>query len=527
MTAQTLRLCLIAFLCCAPAFSIHASTLLRGTNTEPRSLDPHLGLGNSASIILNDLFEGLTTVGPDGKIVPGAAESWKVSADGLKYTFTLRADLKWSDGKALNADDFVYSFRRLLDPKTAATFASFVYPIKNAKAVNAGQAAPETLGIAARDARTVEFTLEYPAPFFVQLMAANAAAPVPRHVIAVKDKSWTEPGSFVSNGAYVMTERVPQTLIRAKKNPNFHAASSVQIDEVVFYPTEDQGATLKRFRAGELDIALNFPADQIALIEKEMPQALRVGPALSVYYLMLNHTRAPFNDARVREALSLAIDREGLVSKLLPPGSVPAYNIVPPSTSDYAGQTLAFKTTPLPERTARAKALLAEAGYGAARPLAFGFKFDTVEQNRRLGTAISSMWRGIGAQVTQDNNGPQVVDKDARTGNYDIVRWTWFAPYDDPVTFLTLLETGSSTNRATYSNPGFDALLAKARGTLDLAARRALLEEAEALALKDHAVIPIYFLGNRRLVGPRVTGWQENPRAVNLTRYLTVSGGTK
>ncbi|MBL8629316.1 MAG: peptide ABC transporter substrate-binding protein [Rhodospirillaceae bacterium] len=525
MKLKTLALSLVAFAICAPGIYANAgaATLLRGTNTEPRSLDPHLGLGNSASIILNDLFEGLTSTGPDGKIVPGAAEAWAVSSDGLKYTFTLRPNLTWSDGKALTADDFVYSFRRLLDPKTAATFASFMYPIKNAKAVNSGEVAPDALGVAARDTRTVVFTLEYPAPYFVQLMAANAAVPVPQHVIAAKGRNWTEPGDMVSNGAYVMTERVPQTLIRAKKNEKFHAAASVGIDEVVFYPTEDQGATLKRFRAGELHIALNFPADQVGLIEKEMPKALRVGPALSVYYLMLNQTKPPFNDARVREALSLVIDREGLVQKLLPPGSVPAYNLVPPSTSDYTAQGLNFKGTPLPQRIAAAKKLLAEAGYGTNKPLAFSFKFDTVEQNRRLGTAISSMWRGLGAQVTQDNNGPQIVDKDARTGNYDAVRWTWFAPYDDPVTFLGLIETGNTTNRATYSSAAFDAALGKARALLDPAARRQALQEAEAIAMKDHAVIPIYFLGNRRLVSPKVQGWIENPRAVNLTRYLTLA----
>jgi oligopeptide transport system substrate-binding protein len=500
-----------------------AATLLRGTNTEPRSLDPHLGLGNSAAIIINDLFEGLTTIGPDGKIVPGAAERWTVSADGLTYTFTLRPGLTWSDGVPLTAEDFVFSFRRLLDPKTAATFASFMYPIANAKAVNAGTAAPATLGVAAKDARTVVFTLEYPAPFFPQLMAANAAAPIPRHLLDAKGRAWTDPGVMVSNGAYVLAERVPQTLIRARKNPRFHAADTVTIDEVVFYPTEDQGATLKRFRAGELDIALNFPADQIKLIERELPGALRVGPALAVFYLMLNQTRPPLNDPKVREALSLAIDREGLVEKLLPPGSAPAYHLVPPAASDYTGQAFAYRGQPMAERLDRARALLAEAGYGPTKPLTFGFKFDTVEQNRRLGTTISAMWRAAGVQVTQLNDGPQTVDKDARTGNYDVVRWTWFAPYDDPTTFLSLLETGNSTNRSTYSNPAFDALLQQARASLEPKARRTLLQQAEALAMADHAVIPVYFLGNRRLIGPRVRGWIENPRAVNLTRYLSLT----
>jgi oligopeptide transport system substrate-binding protein len=511
-------LCLL--LLASPAWG---ATLLRGTNTEPRSLDPHLGLGNSATVIINDLFEGLTSLGPDGKLIPGAAERWTVSADGLTYTFTLREGLAWSDGKALTAEDFVFSFRRLLDPATAATFASFMYPIKNAKAVNAGQMPGDALGVRAKDARIVEFSLEFAAPFFPQLMAANAAAPIPRHVLELKGRAWTEPGTMVSNGAYVLTERVPQTLIRAKRNERFHAAKDVKLDEVVFYPTEDQGATLKRFRAGELDIALNFPADQIKLIEKELPGTLRASPALATFYLMLNQTKPPFNDARVREALSLAIDREGLVDKLLPPGSAPAYNLVPPTISDYTAQPPSFKGRAMAERLAAAKKLLSAAGYGPEKPLTFSFKFDTVEQNRRLGTAISAMWRAVGAQVTQANDGPQVVDKDARIGNFEAIRWTWFAPYDDPTTFLSLLETGNSTNRSTYSSPAFDALVQKARATLDPKARRELLQEAERLAMTEHAVIPIFFLGNRRLISPQVGNWIENPRAVNLTRYLTIS----
>jgi oligopeptide transport system substrate-binding protein len=210
----------------ALATTSHAATLRRGTNTEPRSLDPHLGLGNSASLILNDLFEGLVGLDADGKPVPGAAESWTVAGDGLSYRFLLRSGLKWSDGAPLTATDFVYSFRRLLDPATAATFASFLYPIENARAINAGTAAPEQLGARAVDDRTLEIRLTYRAPYFPEIMTANAAAPVPRHVIESHGRGWTEPDTMVSNGAYVLAARVPQTSITARRNPNYHGAAA-------------------------------------------------------------------------------------------------------------------------------------------------------------------------------------------------------------------------------------------------------------------------------------------------------------
>lgn len=504
----------------ALAFPSEAATLKRGTNAEPRSLDPQLGLGNSAGMILNDLFEGLLTVGPDGKPVPGVAESWSAGADGQSYTFTLRPGLTWSDGHPLAAEDFVFSFRRLLDPAIAATFASFLYPIAGARDVNAGRAGPETLGVRAVDPRTLEVRLAFRAPYFPDIMTANAAAPVPGHLIERHGARWTEPGIMVSNGAYVLSARVPQTSITAMRNPKYRDAAAVKIDAVVYYPSDDQGAALKRFRAGELDIALNFPAEQIALIERELPGTLRVGPTLGVFYIMLNQARPPLDDRRVRRALSLAIDRDGIVAKLLPPGATPAIGLVPPTISNFAHFSNRDHEEPLDARQKRARALLTEAGYGANRPLTFSFKFDTLEQNRRIGTAVIAMWKAIGVVATPDAGGAQAVDRDARTRNYDTVRWTWFAPYDDATSFLGLLEGGESTNRSTFVDAEFDQLMNLARKTGDPAARRSFLEQAERRAFDLQAVIPIYYPSNRRLVQTYVRGWQENPRAVNLTRYL-------
>lgn len=501
---------------------LQATTLHRGTNSEPRSLDPHLAVGNSAAAILYDLFTGLTTLDAAGAVTAGVAESCTVSDNGLTYVFNLRPELTWSDGSPLSAGDFVYSFRRLLMPETAARFASQLFPIVNAERVNRGELEPAALGVTAPDGRTLIVELNQPTPYFPQLMASNAASPVPRHIIETNNRQWTRPGIMVSNGAYVLAERVPSTLIRAVKNAAFYDAANVSIDEVVFYPTENQGTSLSRFKAGELDVILNFPADQIDRIRESMPASLHITPALGVYYVAPNTRTAPFNDYRVRRALALAIDRETIVTRLLPPGTLAATNIVPPITNGYSGTRADYSDTPLELRLEEARALLSDAGFGPHNPLSFAFKTDPIEQNRRIAVALTSMWRAIGAVVETDTTGASDVNRDGRTGNFEMIRWTWFGPYNDAATFLGLLESTNRANVSGYSNPAFDSKLRTANAARDPERRRALLAEAEAILNQDQPVIPLYFHAGRRLVSPVVQGWIDNSRSANLTRYLSL-----
>lgn len=501
----------------------YGATLHRGTNSEPRSLDPHRAVGNSAAVILYDLFTGLMTLDAAGKVTPGVAESYTLSDDGLTYTFNLRPNLAWSDGTPLTAADFVYSFQRVLTPDTAARFASQLYPIVNAQAVNQGQMEPDALGVSAPDDRTFVVQLNKPTAYLPQLMASNPASPVPRHVIELEGRSWTRPGKMVSNGAYKLIEQVPATLIRAAKNDAFYDAANVSIDEIVYYPTENQGTSLSRFRAGELDVVLNFPADQIPRIRETMPETLHITPALGVYYLAPNVREAPFDDPRVRRALSLAIDRQAIVERLLPPGTVAATNMVPAVTSGYNGTVADYADIPIAERMQEARTLLMDAGYGPENPLTFSFKTDPIEQNRRIAVALTSMWRGIGAKVDTDTTGASDVNRDGRTGNFEMIRWTWFGPFDDAATFLGLLDSSNGANVTGYSNPALDAKLAEANAERDSTTREALLAEAEGIINADQPVIPLYFHAGRRLVSPVVEGWVDNARSANLTRYLTLN----
>ncbi|MEZ5459881.1 MAG: peptide ABC transporter substrate-binding protein [Steroidobacteraceae bacterium] len=273
----TVFLALLAAL--LPAIGLAAGTLSRGIGNDPDSLDPHKAIGTSSSILIYDLFEGLVSVDARGALVPGAASDWKVDSTERIYTFTLRPNLKWSDGTPLTAADFEYSMRRLMLPGTAARYASFLYPIRNARAVNTGRAPPDTLGVRALDARTLRIELEGPTPQLTELLTSVGAVAVPRHAIEKHGREWTRPGKIVSNGAYMLTEVSPQTLIRARRNPNFHAAAGVSIDEIVYYPVEDEGTSFKRFQAGELDIAIKFPIDRIEQVRKQYAAQLRTAPA--------------------------------------------------------------------------------------------------------------------------------------------------------------------------------------------------------------------------------------------------------
>ena len=321
-----LRLFLVAalvFLQAAP--ELHASVLRRGTNDELPTFDPQYVVGNSAGAIMYDLFEGLVTRAPDGAIAPAIAESWSVSENGTVYTFRLKGNAKWSDGRAITAGDFVYSYRRMLDPQSGTRGASALFPVRNATSISLGEKPVESLGVKAVDPLTLEFTLEGPAPYFVSLLASYSNAPVPAHVIESFGRKWTQPGTMVTNGAYMLEEVVTNTYYRLVRNPHYHSVDAISIDEVIYYPVPSPTTSLKRYLAGELDVILNIPFNQYENLRKTRPEEFVIARGIGLGYLSINNTLPPFDDVRVRKALSLAIDREVIVEKLLKTGDEPAY----------------------------------------------------------------------------------------------------------------------------------------------------------------------------------------------------------
>ncbi len=511
---------LLAFALCAFATIAGAATLNRGIGNDPDSLDPHKAIGTSASILIYDLFEGLVSVDARGEIAPGAASEWKIDATQKVYTFTLRPGLKWSNGSPLTAADFEYSFRRLMLPETAARYASFLYPIRNARAVNTGRAPVESLGVKAIDARTLRIELESPAPQLTELLTSVGAVAVPRQAIEKFGREWTRPGQIVSNGAYALAEVSPQTFIKARRNPNYHAAADVAIDEVIYYPVEDEGTSYKRFQAGELQVALKVPTDKLDAAKRDFAGQLHTAPSLGMTMLMLNHREKPFDDARVRKALALAIDRTVLTDKILRRTAAPAYTIVPAGVSRYAPQLPDYSRLPMPARQAEAKRLLAEAGFGPGKPLKFTMQYFTESKTRTLAVAMVSMWRSVGVQCDLINKDLGSVISSVRAGAYQVSLYAWFSSFDDPTTYLDILTTKPRGSLSGYSNPAFDQAFATGNALAAPAERSKALAAAEALAMADVPVIPLYTPINQRLVSSRVEGWTDNPRGANLSRFL-------
>lgn len=494
-----------------------------GNAAEPSSLDPHHTQEAWAANIIGDLLVGLTTEDAAAKAIPGAAERWQQAEDGKTWTFYLR-DHVWSDGHPVTADDFVYAWRRILDPKTAATYAYMLYAIKNAEPINTGKMPLTSLGAKALDPKTLVVELEHPVPYLLQLMMHMTTYPVPRHVVQAKGDAWAKPGNYVGNGAYILKEWESNDHITVVKNPWFYDASNAHVDQTIFYPTMDYVAALKRFRAGELDVQNRMPAQQIDWLRANMPEVLRLGPVLNTEYLLVNFAQKPFEDPRIREALSLAIDRETIVNKLDRIGEPPAYNIVPPGIANYPdGAFLKFKNMPRPARMQRAQELMRQAGFAPNNPLRSSLMIrSSAPTARRMPVAVQQMWSQIfvDVQILQLDTG--IFYDRLQTGDFEIANPAWGADYNDPSTFLDLLHSGNANNYGHYHNPECDRLLDEATNQLDLEERGHLLAHAEQIALDDNAWMPINFWVSGALVRPYVKGWIDNVADVHRTRWISI-----
>ncbi|MHB1204318.1 MAG: peptide ABC transporter substrate-binding protein [Rhodospirillaceae bacterium] len=508
-----------------PVSAAEPMVLRRGNQAESETLDPSRATTAPENNIVGDMFLGLTTEDVESRVIPGAAESWTTSPDGLVWTFRLREGLKWSDGAPLKASDFVFGFRRLLDPQTAARYASTEYVIKNAEAVNTGKLPLDQVGVRAPNDRTVEITLEAPTPFLPGLMKHYTAYPIPEHVYKKYGEDWVHPGIMVSNGPYVLTEWSPHDHVKLIKNPHFYDAKNVRIDEVYFYPIEDENVALTRFRAGDIDANLGtraVPIQQYPWIQENMPGQAHITPILANSYMALNLRRPPFNDRRVRRAVSLCIDREVIAKKVIRDQRVPAYAFVPPGISNYHNTARqVFATWPMDRRRAEAKRLLAEAGYGPDKPLTYEYLYNASIEQRRATVAEDAMLKECGVIVQPIVNELKVHYSRMQQADFTAGWGGWIGDYNDPQNFLFLLDSRSGVfNYGDYKNPEFDRLMDEAKVTLDLEARAALLARAEQIALDDDAVIPLDFSTAKELVSPAIKGFADNIEDIHRTRWM-------
>jgi len=496
--------------------------MMIGNGAEPGTLDPARSTGTWESNILRDLFEGLVTEDAAGEPVPGAAESWTTSSDGLTWTFKLR-DAVWSDGVPVTADDFVFALRRVQDPKTASEYSYLLNVIKGARAVNAGRAPPETLGVRAIDPKTLEITLEHPAPYLLQLASHASFYPVPRHVVAQYGEAWTQPGRVVSNGPFRLLSWRLGDKVTAVKNPRFFDAGHVCLDRINYYPTVDLVSAERRVKSGELDLNTNFQSNRIDRLKREMPGYVRTHVSLATTYIAFNQAGHPaLRDLRVRRALSMAVDREFITAKLLRAGQAPAYSFVPTVTENYVRDVHAgWAGQPYAARQAQARALLAQAGYGPQRPLKLEVKGSNNPEMGLMLEAVQADWQAIGVDARIAQAEHAVTLAAYRNRDFQVGVANWYADFNDPVSFLGILRSDTGTQNYTgYSNPDFDRLLDAADAEADAARRARLLGQAEQLMLDEEALIPVFFIVNRGLISPRVTGWADNAENFHRARWV-------
>ncbi len=497
--------------------------LRRGNGAEPQTLDPHRAQGVPASNILRDLFEGLVSEAPDGSLVPGVAESWSISEDGLTYRFKLRADARWSNGDPVTAQDFVFSLRRSIDPATLSVYSSVLYPILNAAAIAGGELPPEQLGVEALDARTLEIRLHGPTPYLLGLLTHSTTYPVHQPSLVAAGERFARPGTLVSNGAYSLSDWVVQSHISLQRNPNYWDDADTRIGEVWYYPIENQDAELKRYRADELDITEVVPYKQLGWVRENLGDELKISPYLGSYYYGFNLTRPPFKDQpKLRRALAMAIDRDIITQKVTGAGEIPAYGWVPP-VQGYSPQQASWAGWTQAERDAQARRLLAEAGYGPDNPLKVELLYNTQQNHKRIAVAVSAMWKQtLGVQTSLANQEWKVFLDTRNRRETQVFRDGWIGDYDDAFSFSELLHSANQMNNPGYASERYDGLLDQAAAEADIEKRRALLEEAERVMLDDLPIIPIYVYVSKHLVKPWVRGYTPNIMDRHYSKDLSI-----
>ncbi|MGF6435357.1 oligopeptide ABC transporter substrate-binding protein OppA [Kosakonia cowanii] len=485
-------------------------TLVRNNGAEVQSLDPHKIEGVPESNVSRDLFEGLLISDVEGHPTAGVAEKWE-NKDFKVWTFHLRKNAKWSDGTPVTAHDFVYSWQRLADPKTASPYASYLQygHIANIDDVIAGKKPTSELGVKAIDDNTFEVTLSEPVPYFYKLLVHPSVSAVPKAAIEKFGDKWTQPANIVTNGAYKLKDWVVNERIVLERNTNYWDNDKTVITQVTYLPISAEVTDVNRYRSGEIDMTYNnMPIELFQKLKKEIPKEVHVDPYLCTYYYEINNQKAPFTDVRVRTALKLALDRDIIVNKVKNQGDLPAYSYTPPYTDGAKLTEPAWFKMTQEQRNAEAKKLLAEAGYTADKPLTFSLLYNTSDLHKKLAIAVASIWKkNLGANVKLENQEWKTFLDTRHQGTFDVARAGWCADYNEPTSFLNTMLSDSSNNTAHYKSPAFDKLIGDTLKVTDEAQRAELYSKAEQQLDKDSAIVPVYYYVNARLVKPWVGGY--------------------
>ena len=478
-------------------------------SSEPGSLHPATAQGTHDSWVLDHVFEGLVKKDASGQIVPGIAERWQMSQDGITWTFELKEGIKWSDGEPVTAHDFEYAWKYALKPETAADYAYQLYYLANGEQYNKGTATEEQVGVKALDDLTLEVKLAAATPFFLDLTTHYTYYPISKKVQEANPKWAEEAESYVSNGPFTLTEWNHKESMKLEKNEQYYDTEKVHLDEVNFVMIENENTAWQMYQTGELDLAYPLPTDVTGqLIASEDPQ-FQNGPDLAMYYYNFNTNKKPFNNVKVRKALAMSIDRTIIAEKVAQGGQKPAYSVVPNGIPEGNGDFAENTGQLFEENIDEAKKLLAEglAEEGMKTMPNFTILYNTLDAHKKIAEAIQEMWRkNLDVNVTLENVEFQVKLDREKAGDYDVSRAGWSGDYVDPMTFLELWVTDGAYNDANWSNPRYDELVQVGRTSLDEGKRMESLHQAEEILIEEMPIIPIYFYTRPYMVKEYVTG---------------------
>ena len=474
--------------------------LVRLSDDEVKGLDPQKISDLTSLRVAEDQFEGLTRHRGDGRVELGLANAVRCTAAGLACRFTLRPGIRFSDGTPITAATFAQGFERLRDPKTTAPNAKLFEGIAS---------------VTADGPATVAVTLRRPLPWLADLLAQPALAALPMHRIVAVGDHWTSDRPLVTSGAYrLIGWRLGDRLTLAR-NPNWHDPPAPAAP-IVWQPAEDKLAALRRFRAREADTVSDIPPARLDWARAHLPGAVRIAPYAGTYYLAFNTRKPPFDDVRLRRALSMAIDRDWIATRLMGGGETGARGLVPPVLGGLDPDVFAS-----PDRPALVRRLLAAAGYGPGRPLVFDVRFNSGGDHRRIAVALAAMWRPYGIEARLLNSEAALHFAALRLGDFQLARSGWIADVPAPENFLAVhLSNAGAVNYSGFADPGYDRLVAQALDTAEPGARTRLLQAAEERLLGAAPILPIYHYVSRSLVAPDVAGWQDNPMNIHPSRLL-------
>ncbi len=526
----TLRLLLLSFLllnACGesgPQPELR-SVLNRGTGDEPESLDMHKASSTGAGDVQRDIGEGLLGFTRSGELRAAAAESWEISDDGREYTFRLRPEARWSNGDPVTAEDFVFSFQRLVDPATAALYVKSVDSIENAGEIMAGKLLPAALGVSAVGEHELHIRLKHPVPYFLSLLTHPSTFPVHPGSVEQHGDAHARPGNHVSNGAYRLQDWQLGSHIELVRNEHYWNNAETAIDRVIHFVSPEPMSELNRYLAGELHVTHTIPPESFRQLKEERSDEVRTSASLAVYYYGFNMTIPKFaENRRLREALSMAIDRETIANDVMGRGERPAYGWVPDGTANYIARRFPYADLSKTDRQRKAKQIFQEAGYGEDNPLTIELRYNTSNIHQRIAASVQAMWKDVlGVETKLINEEFQVMLANIREKKVtEVFRLNWSGDYNDAHTFLSTLESDNPSNLTGYRSDEFDSLMDRAAQS-DPDHRQILMAEAEGVLLRDHPVIPLYFYVNKSMVSRQVEGWGDNVLNYHYSQHLSLT----